>query len=583
MSAEKGQLAGDPARELAALVRIREGGWFQISLQILVANPLQVKFSAQNDLEQAAVFRADRTQSPKTPRGFDRSTDWVQDAVRSFWFSHYRERLQIALIRRATQLDAPTGIGNAFAQGQPPQHDFALTGRSTADAKPPRIIDRGLDPQHASLLIVHFDRVLFDPVFHARPLHAPFQMTGGFPGKTTIRASPQKPHHLRRTELLDGLTDQGRINGGQLLRRLKQDIGRVLGLPKAPVVAPQMQTRPRSHPRVHPPRPGRQQFFPAPLPQLVQQRLGPRQIRNPGEAVVLLLVGDSLPIHRSCQPLPPVHADLNTHRQPALQTDVHQPKFPVEVIKVEMQTLALLRYQRQFLLLPVPANPECLAGLDAGQHANQPFWNSVSSLNPASDLLFGLLRRTQIHKGSSSLLRQLFGPRLDACRQLLHERPEVLVQHPLARQKDIHPLPVTNRPQAPTKQDAIKTCYAPPDAVSVPCQKTLHDCPPYEVRQKHHAGNGHGASLYFGCGQRPRCALSVLCVCLGSKAACLPAPRDGGDDASQRIEVARINDFAWRMRITQRPGDGHVDGSVAEKRGAVVAASGDAILRRDVI
>ncbi len=37
------------------------------------------------------------------------------------------------------------------------------------------------------------------------------------------------------------------------------------------------------------------------------------------------------------------------------------------------------------------------------------------------------------------------------------------------------------------------------------------------------------------------------------------------------------------MRITQRPGDGHVDGSVAEKRGAVVAASGDAILRRDVI
>src|SRR2546422_3026966 len=89
--------------------------------------------------------------------------------------------------------------------------------------------------------------------------------------------------------------------------------------------------------------------------------------------------------------------------------------------------------------------------------------------------------------------------------------------------------------------------------------------------------------LYFGCGQRPRCALSVLCVCLGSKAACLPASRDGGDDASQRIEVARVNDFAWRMRITQRPGDGHVDGSVAEKRGAVVAASGDAILRRDVI
>src|SRR5207302_1628197 len=46
MSAEKGQLAGDPARELAALVRIREGGGFQMSLQILVANPLQVRWPA---------------------------------------------------------------------------------------------------------------------------------------------------------------------------------------------------------------------------------------------------------------------------------------------------------------------------------------------------------------------------------------------------------------------------------------------------------------------------------------------------------------------------------------------------------
>src|SRR3989441_7512393 len=94
------------------------------------------------------------------------------------------------------------------------------------------------------------------------------------------------------------------------------------------------------------------------------------------------------------------------------------------------------------------------------------------------------------------------------CRSAVGCTREVLVQHPLARQKDIHPLPVTNRPQAPTKQDAIKTCNAPRDAVSVPCQKTLHDCPPYELRQKHHAGNGHGASLFW---LRPKAALRPLC------------------------------------------------------------------------
>src|SRR5277367_4420270 len=62
----------------------------------------------------------------------------------------------------------------------------------------------------------------------------------------------------------------------------------------------------------------------------------------------------------------------------------------------------------------------------------------------------------------------------------------------------------------------------------------------------------------------------------------LPAPRDHGDDARERVHVARVNHFGGRMRIPQRPAERDIHGAVGNECGAVVAATGDAELHRNL-
>lgn len=63
----------------------------------------------------------------------------------------------------------------------------------------------------------------------------------------------------------------------------------------------------------------------------------------------------------------------------------------------------------------------------------------------------------------------------------------------------------------------------------------------------------------------------------------LPAPRDDGDDAGKRVHVAGINHFRRRMRVAQRPAERDINGAVGEEHGAVVSASGDVHLHRNLI
>ncbi len=63
----------------------------------------------------------------------------------------------------------------------------------------------------------------------------------------------------------------------------------------------------------------------------------------------------------------------------------------------------------------------------------------------------------------------------------------------------------------------------------------------------------------------------------------LPAPRDHGDDARERVHVARVNHFRGRMRVAQRPAERDIHRAVGNERRAVVAASGDAELVGNLI
>lgn len=64
---------------------------------------------------------------------------------------------------------------------------------------------------------------------------------------------------------------------------------------------------------------------------------------------------------------------------------------------------------------------------------------------------------------------------------------------------------------------------------------------------------------------------------------CLPAFGQDRDDFGERLEVPRVNNFAWGMRIAERPAEWDIHRAIAREDGAVVAAACDAELHGDAV
>src|SRR6266481_2233765 len=119
-------------------------------------------------------------------------TNGIKSAGYGLGLSYDRERLQVALIRGAADIDAPGNVSQTLAHGHPVHAGMAFPGHPSADFEPSRIIDRRLDPQYAPLLVVDLDRVLFDPVFDANAFNTFDNFTGDLAGKAPVRATPQE-------------------------------------------------------------------------------------------------------------------------------------------------------------------------------------------------------------------------------------------------------------------------------------------------------------------------------------------------------------------------------------------------------
>ena len=127
--------------------------------------------------KQSCLFRLDRTQCtigsalPNDPLAYR-----IQHLASRERFPYNAERLKTTLIRSAADLDTPGRIGHALADGELCGHELAMSGRFSPNVESARIVDCRLDPQHAALFVVHFDRVFFGPMFYADALWAAFQV-----------------------------------------------------------------------------------------------------------------------------------------------------------------------------------------------------------------------------------------------------------------------------------------------------------------------------------------------------------------------------------------------------------------------
>src|SRR6266550_1954598 len=121
-------------------------------------------------------------------------------------------------------------------------------------------------------------------------------------------------------------------------------------------------------------------------------------------------------------------------------------------------------------------------------------------------------------------------------RQSLHKLPIVFQEHVLAGKKNPHALTVANTAECAAKQHPIKSCYCTHDAVFVPCQKTLHDSPPTDALQKHHARRDHGASSFILVAARTGCLMGFS----GSYYATKDDPRNHTKTPRRKLTVKSI-------------------------------------------
>src|SRR5436309_12190438 len=116
-----------------------------------------------------------------------------------------RQCVQIARIGAPAHFDTAPYIHDAFTHFDPGYLLLALAGHTTADFKARRVIDGGLDSQYGTSLVVHLDRVLFDPMLDADAFHAASHMTANFTFKTTIDAAAQKTQHILRVKMMNSV------------------------------------------------------------------------------------------------------------------------------------------------------------------------------------------------------------------------------------------------------------------------------------------------------------------------------------------------------------------------------------------
>src|SRR4030095_79556 len=456
-------------------------------------------FTVQEDLKQAGVLRTYRPQGTIAPFGGDGLTDTVQQLIRGCCQADHGKRSQIAGVRSPAQLGTATNIGNTSAQ----PHPFQLSAQTFPSyAETVRIVNSCLDPQYAPLLVVHFDRVLFNPVFDSDPFYPSFHVAADFASKTFFRTALPKAHYFFTAELEHGMPQQQRIKLRQTRRTIKHDVGGILHLPGAPKVTTDIQPRARVDPGIHSLSKRIEKTLPVAHRQMIHQFLRSLGIGDLSEAVVALNVADICSIQLSCQPFTTIQTNLHGERQPSLQTYVHQPKLPIQIVKVKVQALTFLRDQFQLFGPAVLPQIKRLTRFHTRKHANQTLLNAIALHDLQSLLLFRIFRRRQINIRSSQFSRLLFRVLNHSFRQTQHITAKVFHQHALAVQKNLQTLNMGYRTQGTAEQHAIKSFKGSSYAVAVPLKKTLHDSPLIDclLVQTDHARKRVMKRSYFGCG-----------------------------------------------------------------------------------
>ena len=88
-----------------------------------------------------------------------------------------------------------------------------------------------------------------------------------------------------------------------------------------------------------------EQRGPVTLKLAIQKFLGLHKVLHPNKAVVALTISNPGLIHLAGQPLTTIQTDIDRERKPGLYAHVHQSKFGMLIIMIEMRAFGVLQNQ----------------------------------------------------------------------------------------------------------------------------------------------------------------------------------------------------------------------------------------------
>ena len=173
--------------------------------------------------------------------------------------------------------------------------------------------------------------------------------------------------------------------------------------------------------------------------ELLTKSLGGRQVGDVGEAVVIALVGDLLLIEITCQALPTVDVHLDLERKPALQTDMDETQFTIQIVEVIMQTFGAPAHHFQSLRRPIATHREGRTGFQRVQDTHQAFADLGFFGHLPGQFFFavtvlGRHRRFKVAEWPTRLGGKFFCMLFDLLADPFNVGLEVFQQHPLTAQ-----------------------------------------------------------------------------------------------------------------------------------------------------
>ncbi len=196
------------------------------------------------------------------------------------------------------------------------------------------------------------------------------------------------------------------------------------------------------------------------------------------DAVVVLTIADSRLRQVACQPVSAIQADLHGEGEPGLQPHVQESELGMLEVMIQVCALSPAAFNGNLLGLPIATNPQCGAGLNAPQNADQPLCDLVTSGDFQGDVLFADLRAVQ----EFDLAPVLAGVPQRLVDQLLRHLLGMLLEvghaHVGAEQITVQAPRVDNAPQDATEQQPVKSGQDSQDTLSELPYHILHGVAP---------------------------------------------------------------------------------------------------------